>query len=294
MKKKKTFTKKVLFKVLLSPCLSLQHQKQHWAFSEVKHEVAALWWLCLGVTAHTEKKRSHLVHGAAQLSRRHADDDSSRLQSGNLLLGTPFASGNDGSCVPHSPSRRGCQASNEWHHWLSIGTLKNEQKKQWQVKRLQHKYTHLLFWMKFIFIYRKDVLAMCQVTTLTSERNVCVPPRYFAFAHKTYVPLNYFAFAHKTCVLLKYFTYNHKTYAFWRYPAFALKTYAFPWNTLRTFWHSLTKSMRFPEIIFVYLHIIPEIYFETIFKISYRPQTSVWHVYVFIKLKSWPLHYGSP
>ncbi len=123
-------TKKVLFKVLLSPCLSLQQRKQHWAFSEVKHEVAALWWFCLRVTAHTEKKRSHLVHGAAQLSRRHADDDSSRLQSGNLLLGTPFASGNDGSCVPHSPSRRSRQASNEWHHWLSIGTLKNEQKKQ--------------------------------------------------------------------------------------------------------------------------------------------------------------------
>ncbi len=167
-------------------------------------------------------------------------------------------------------------------------------KNKWQVKRLQHKYTHLLFWTKFIFIYRKDVLAMCQVTTLTSERNVCIPPGYFAFAHKTYVPLNYFAFAHKTCVLLKYFTYNHKTYAFWRYPVFALKTYALPWNTLRTFWHSLTKSMRIPEIIFVYLHIIPEIYFETILKISYRPQTSVWHVYVFIKLKSWPLHYGSP
>ncbi len=128
--------------------------------------------LPLSYSSHWEKKRSHLVHGAAQLSRRHADDDSSRLQSGDLLFGTPFASGNDGSCVPHSPSRRGRQASNEWHHWLSIGTLKKNKRKKNNDKLKDFEInTHFLFWAKLIFIYSKDALTMCQVTTLKSDKD---------------------------------------------------------------------------------------------------------------------------
>lgn len=71
---------------------------------------------------------TNLVDGATQLSRRHADNNASVLQSSDLLLGSTFSPSNDCSSVTHPPARRSSQTSDERHHRLGIWTLGRKDK----------------------------------------------------------------------------------------------------------------------------------------------------------------------
>ena len=68
----------------------------------------------------------YLEYCGSHLSGWHGHMNVSVLQSLDLLLGSSFASGDNGASVTHTAAWRGCQTSNEGSHGLVVWTLQDK------------------------------------------------------------------------------------------------------------------------------------------------------------------------
>ena len=62
-----------------------------------------------------------LFHDSSHLSRRSADSDTSRFQGFDLVSGCAFAASNNGTSMPHSSARGGCQTCR--NHYICVVNL---------------------------------------------------------------------------------------------------------------------------------------------------------------------------